>query len=83
MTLYLLNVNVSSFSGAKAGVSVRTENANVAGDWSQSYSKPQIRKHQYHDICFVYHLEGKWIWNHHHCSQNYFIVLQNLQGDSE
>lgn len=39
VTLYLLNLNVSSFSGAKAGVSVRIENANVLGGWSRSYSK--------------------------------------------
>lgn len=39
VTLYLLNLNVSSFSAAKAGVSVRIENANVLGGWSRSYSK--------------------------------------------
>lgn len=38
MTLYLVNLNVSSFSGAEAGGSVSMGNANV-GDWSQSYSK--------------------------------------------
>lgn len=37
VTLYLLNLNVSSFSGAK--VFVRIENVNAVGDWSWSCSK--------------------------------------------
>lgn len=41
MTLYWLNLNVSSFSGTEAGGSVSLGNAN-AGDWSQSYSKLEL-----------------------------------------